>query len=267
MQLGLSSFTFGWAIGVANHPPAEPLNENGLLDKCGAHGLKLLQVGDNLPLHCFDPDRLRKFAQRAKSNGVQLEVGARGFTLERLETYVSIARQLDAKLIRFVVDDIDYHPAPDQIMGLLREGASLLDGLQLGLENHDRFPAARLRRMIESTGDQRIGVCLDTANSLGAGEGLETVLTELGPLTINLHIKDFRVDRVAHLMGFTVRGCPAGQGFLDVPGLLQKLQRFDKCHTAVLEQWTPPKTKLEETIADEASWASQSVAYLKPFFP
>src|SRR5688572_23624280 len=155
MQLGLSSYTFGWAVGVRGHEPAQPLDEHGLLDKCRAHNVKLLQVGDNLPLHTFDAARLDTLASRAVREGVQLEVGARRLTVERVADYAAIARRLDAKLIRFVIDDADYHPSPAAVTEILRESATVLDGLTLGIENHDRFPAAILRRMIEATGDNR----------------------------------------------------------------------------------------------------------------
>ena len=266
MKLGLSSYTFGWSVGVRGHEPAHPLDEQGLLDLCQTHGLKLLQIGDNLPLHTFDEAQLERLVVRAAQEGVQLEIGARRFTLERVDLYSAIARRLGAKLIRFVIDDADYHPTPEAVSEILRQCVPLLDGLTLGIENHDRFPAATLREMIESTGSNRIGVCLDTANSLGAGEGLDTVLRELAPLTVNLHIKDFHIARVPHLMGFTVEGRPAGQGSLDVPHLLKQLAPLRRCETAVLELWTPPERTLEDTIAKEAVWAGQSLDYLKPFF-
>ena len=69
-----------------------------------------------------------------------------------------------------------------------------------------------------------------------------------------------------HLMGFSVEGRPAGQGFLDVPNLLKQLSAFSRCETAVLELWTPPEPRLEDTIAKEAAWAGQSLDFLKPFF-
>ena len=65
MKLGISSYTFGWAVGVRGYEPAKPLDEHGLLDKCAELGVKLLQVGDNLPLHTFDDARLTSFAERA----------------------------------------------------------------------------------------------------------------------------------------------------------------------------------------------------------
>ena len=158
MKLGISSYTFGWAVGVPGHEPAHPLDECGLLDKARELGVKLLQIGDNLPLHTFDVARLNRLALRASNENVQLEIGARRLTVERVAEYAAIARGLDAKLIRFVIDDADYHPKPDTVTGILRELASLLDGLTLGLENHDRFTASTLRSTIELAGDNRIGV-------------------------------------------------------------------------------------------------------------
>lgn len=267
MQLGLSSFTYGWAVT----PPADaghlPLDEHGLLDRCRELGVSLLQIGDNLPLHTFAPERLDRLASRAAHEGVRLEVGTRRLTVERIAVYAGIARRLGSRLIRVVIDDADFHPSASEVAATLRAVEPLLEGLVLGIENHDRFPARILRRLIEGTGSARFGICLDTANSLGAGEGLETVLNELGPLTVNLHVKDFAVRRVPCLMGFNVVGRPAGSGQLDVPALLAALRRFGRCDTAVLEQWTPPEDEFVDTLAKEAAWAEQSVAFLRPLFP
>ena len=266
MKPGISSYTFGWAVGVRGHQPAHPLDENGLLDKCGELGVSLLQIGDNLPLHTFDHARLERLSSRAARDGVQLEVGARGLTIERVSQYAAIARRLHAKLIRFVIDDSNYHPPPEQVAGILLQAQSALDGLTLAIENHDRFSAETLRQIIEDAGSEHIGICLDTANSLGAGEGLQTVLDALAPFTVNLHIKDFHVQRVPHLMGFTVSGRPAGDGLLEIPLLLKQLAPFDRCHTAILELWTPPEAEVAQTIAKESTWAVQSVEFLKSCF-
>ncbi len=266
MKLGISSYTFGWAVGVPGYEPARRLDEQGLLDKARALGVTLLQIGDNVPLDSFDVTRLSQLADRASTEGMQLEIGARNLTCQRASDYITIADRVGADLLRFVIDDVGYHPTADTVTGILRDIAPLLDGLTLGIENHDRFRATDLREMIEKAGSDRIGVCLDTANSLGAGEGIEAVATVLAPLTVNLHIKDFWIERVPHLMGFQVTGRPAGGGMLKVPALLQQLAPFNRCQTAVVELWTPPEPRLEDTIAKEAAWAVQSLDYLKPFF-
>jgi sugar phosphate isomerase/epimerase len=267
MILGISSYTYPWAVGVRDHEPACALDETGLLDRCRQHGVKLLQIGDNLPLAAFEAARLDRLASRAKTENVRLEIGARRLTVDRAVAYVALARQVGARLLRFVIDDADYHPIPQEVSKILKQCAPLLDGIILGIENHDRFAAAALREIIESAESDSIGVCLDTANSLGAGEGIGVVATVLAPVTVNLHIKDFQIERVPHLMGFTVTGRPAGSGMLDLPELLRQLARFKRCETAVLELWTPPEQEVEKTIAKEAAWAVQSLAYLRPYFP
>jgi 3-oxoisoapionate decarboxylase len=251
---------------VPGHAPFSPMDELGLLDRALEHGVKLLQIGDNLPLHTFDLARLDRLASRAASEGVKLEIGARRLTVERCANYATMARRVNAALIRFVVDDSGFHPSPEELTGVLRDCAPLLEGLTLGIENHDRFPAATLRSIIESAACENIGVCLDTANSLGAGEGIEHVASLLAPLTVNLHIKDFHIERLPHLMGFTVTGRPAGGGSLDVPALLARLAPFQRCHTAILELWTPPEPQLADTIAREAAWAAESLDFLRPLF-
>ena len=266
IRLGIGSYTFGWAVGVKGDTPPEPLDELGLLDQARTLGVQLLQIGDNLPVHEFDDARLTRLAERAAREGVQLELGARGLTVERVAEYARLARRLGANLIRFVIDDLDYHPAPEAIIALLREAVPLLDGLTLAIENHDRFSARTLRRMIDAASSERIGVCLDTANSLGAGEGIEYVAGLLAPVTVNLHVKDFAVARVPSLMGFSVSGRPAGEGLLDLAQLLALLAPFRRCETAVLELWTPPELTLDQTLAKEAAWARQSIEFLKPFF-
>lgn len=267
MKLGLSSYTYGWAVGVRGHPPEAPLDEHGLLDRADEHGIKLLQIGDNLPLHTFDTPRLDRLASRAACQGVQLEVGGRRLTAERIAVYAAIARRLGATLVRFVIDDADFHPSPDEVTSVLREATSSLDGLTLGIENHDRFSALTLRAMIEAADSDRIGVCLDTANSIGAGEGIDAVGAVLAPLTVNLHLKDFQIERLPYLMGFSVTGRPAGRGMLDMPALLEQLEAFNRCQSAILELWTPPEPRLADTIAKEARWATDSLDFLRPFFP
>lgn len=268
MQLGVSSYAFGWAVGVAGFPPAQPFTEDDLLAFARGHDLRLVQVGDHVPLYTFDAPRRARLRTSAAAAGIALETGARGLTAGHLANYIRLSRELDARLLRFVIDGPGYEPAPDAVVDLVCDALPLLReaNLTLGLENHDRFPARTLRRMIEQVASDRVGICLDTANSLGAGEGLATVLEQLAPYTVNLHIKDFAITRVPYAMGFTVSGRPAGQGMLDVPALRDEVARHGRCRTAILETWVPPEPELAQTIAKERRWAESSIAYLRPLF-
>jgi 3-oxoisoapionate decarboxylase len=271
MQLGVSSYAFGWAVGLPGHIPEKPFNELDLLAFARAQQLRLVQFGDHLPIHEFDESRLARLRDAALETGeeIQIETGARGLTESHLQRYIALSKTLSARLLRFVIDGPGHEPTAREVIALLRAAVPSLaqTGLTLGIENHDRFPAKMLRTIVESVGSEHVGICLDTVNSLGAGEGLDQVLDQLAPHTVNLHIKDFAVSRIPSAMGFVVEGRPAGRGMLDVPRLLAILQKHRRCKTAVLETWTTTGHDSADTIARERRWADESIAYLKTLFP
>ncbi len=268
MQLGISTYTYPWAVGVPGSEPPVPLTAPDLIAQAGEQGIPIVQLGDNLPLHALPAPELAACKTLADRLQVRLEVGARRLTAEHLHAYLGIARQFGSPFVRFVIDDADYKPTVDEVIGIIRE--ALVDlrrhNVRLAIENHDRFPARFLKRIVQSTDPHWVGICLDTANSLGAGEDTDTVADTLAPYTFNLHIKDFTVRRVPHKMGFHVEGAPAGQGLLSVPRLLQKLIPYNRCYSATLELWTPPEADIADTIHKEAAWARESLQYLQPFF-
>ena len=268
MQLGISSYAFGWAVGVAGFPPPSPFNEHDLLEFARTSGLHVVQFGDHVPLHTFEAARIADLRDAAIRDGLTLEIGARGLTAEHVKRHLAIARELHSPLIRFVIDGPGYEPAFEDAVAIVRDAVPLLAAanVTLGIENHDRFPARVLRTMIERIGSRHVGICLDTANSLGAGEGLGHVLDQLAPFTVNLHVKDFAITRVPYAMGFTVAGRPAGRGMLDVPALRDAVAAHGRCRSAILETWTPPESTVAATIAKERRWARDSIAYLKPLF-
>lgn len=264
MRVGLSSYTYPWAVGVPGHEPARRLGVLDLLDRAHRLGAPVLQVADNLPLHTLPLAELDLLDARARELGVALEVGTRGVGAGQLATYLALAVRLGSPLVRVVVDAAGHHPSPSEVVDLLRpHRAAFVDaGVVLAVENHDRFPAAVLARVVEELGTDWVGVCLDTANSLGALEGPAAVVPVLAPLTVNLHVKDVAVHRQPHQMGFVVEGCPVGAGMVDVPWVLGQLAAHGRGGvTAVVELWTP-LTDLAETVATEERWAEQSVQHL-----
>jgi sugar phosphate isomerase/epimerase len=267
MRLGISSFTYTWAIGVPGYPPARPMDALGLLDKAGALGVRLVQVADNLPLGDLSAAELAAFERRAATSGISIEVGTRGISHANLHTYLGLARRFNSPILRVVIDPMaaDHHPEPDEVVSILKPIMPEFEraGVCLAIENHDRFKARALVGIIECIGSPCVGVCLDTVNSFGALEGPEVVLQALGPLVVNLHVKEFVVMRTSHKMGFSVEGRPAGQGQLDVPWLLQQLRDLGRDVNAILELWTPPAPDLADTIAREDTWAAESVRYLR----
>jgi sugar phosphate isomerase/epimerase len=212
---------------------------------------------------------LDRLAQRAVDLGMAIEVGTRGIAPDHLRTYLELAVCFRSPIVRVVVDTADCHPSEAEVVATLRALMSAFEraGVCLAVENHDRFKAQALARIIDQVDSPNVGVCLDTVNSFGALEGPEQVVRELGPWVVNLHVKDFAVHRLGHMMGFAIEGRPAGQGRLDVPWLLRTLRDLGRDPNAILELWTPPEDDLAATIAKEGRWAAESVAYLRQLIP
>jgi sugar phosphate isomerase/epimerase len=265
MLLGIGSYTYTWAIGVPGYPPERPLDAVGLLRKAVALGVELVQIADNLPLDQMLPADLGRLKQAARDLGVAIEVGTRGVAPGHLFAYLDLAVRLGSPLVRVVVDTADHRPSEQELVDTLRSLMPAFEraGVSLAIENHDRFQARTLVRLIEQVDSPNLGICLDTVNSFGALEGPEVVVAELGPHVINLHVKDFAIARPGHKMGFAIEGRPAGQGRLDVPWLLQALHDMGRSPNVVLELWTPLQESLIETIALEARWAHKSIAYMR----
>lgn len=266
MILGISSFSYGWNVGVSEQLPETRLDSVGLLKRAVELDVRLVQFGDNLPLHSMEEAQLDTIASLSADKGLAIEIGARGLLPDHIIRYLTLAERFGSTTLRVVVDRHDFKPTPNEVVSILQELVPELatKNVVLAIENHDRFPSKVLADIIKRVGSDCVGICLDTANSLGAGEGIETVVDTLGPFTVNLHIKDFYISRLSHQMGFTVEGRPAGQGMLDIPWLLDKLRLFRRDPNAIVELWTPPETRLVDTMAKEMQWVRESVHYMRP---
>lgn len=269
MRLGLGSYTYTWAVGVPGELPPQPLDAWGLLDRARELGVRVVQYCDNLPLVRLSARDLGALASAAAEAAISVEIGTRGISTDNLLAHLELARRFHAPFLRLVVDTPGDEPAPDQVVARLRPLLPRFAdaNLKLAIENHDRFPARVLGQIVEELGPDRVGICLDTVNSFGAMEGPREVVPALAPYTLNLHVKDFTIARVNSQMGFVVSGCAVGQGRLDVPWLLEQLTTARPDVNAIIELWTPPAGSLEATLAREAEWARQSVAYLRQYLP
>lgn len=265
MQLGISSYTYTWAIGVPGSQSPKAFSAYNLIDKAIETGIKLVQIADNLPLGNFSRAELKKLLSHAGNKNISIEFGSRGLTPEHTMKCLEIAGDLSSPILRMVIDGPGYEPDLQLIIRIILDLLPEFESrkISLAIENHDRFKAREFEKIIQSVGSERVGICLDSVNSMGAGEGFETVSEILMPYTINLHVKDFTIRRVSHKMGIIIEGSPAGKGMLNIRDIFEKLTVLNRCNSAILELWTPPELKIEDTITKEDSWASESIRFLK----
>ena len=268
MRLGTSSYTFDWAVGSGPHRRADGLTALGLIDRAKRMGVRVLQIADNMPEGTYTEASVEAIAAHARQEGIAVELGTRGSSVEHLRRFVGLARRLGSPILRTVTDKGSDEPSVAEIIDRF---ASLADdcreaGVVIAMENHDRLKCAELAH-IAATLPRHFGICLDTVNSLGTLEGPDVVVETLGPYTVNLHLKDFVVVRYPSMFGFRVEGRPAGQGMLDIPWLLAKLKSFGRDCNAILELWPLQKDTPEESIRLEDEWAEASVLALRRWIP
>lgn len=249
------------------------MDANAFLETAAGLGYRLVQLADNLPMHALESEARERLRARADELGVALQLGTAGLTEANLERYLALAVELGSPILRVVTDVAGYEPTVDEVKTMLRRALPAFEraGVVLALENHDRFKVSTYVDVMEDLAHPYLGICLDTVNSFGALEGPDLVVERLAPYVVNLHLKDFVVRRLSHRMGFELIGAPAGQGMLNVKGLLERFSGdggggragAGSAVTAVLELWPPEATTLEATIARERRWLEESTAYLR----
>jgi 3-oxoisoapionate decarboxylase len=269
LRLGISTWSYTWAIGVPGYAPAAPMDHFAFLRRAAEHGVSLVQIADNLPLHKLNPGELDAFEAEANQLGLSVELGTRGIDYDLLRNYLDLCRRFGSPILRTITDAGGHEPSIEEIVETIRGVITEFEeaDVTLAIENHDRLAAPEFVRIMEGVGSPAIGICLDTVNSFGALEGPQVVVETLAPYTVNLHVKDFNVRRADFIMGFHIEGKPAGKGRLDVPWLLRQLALHSRNPNAILEQWPYPEATVEESIKKEDAWAAESVAYLRTLIP
>jgi 3-oxoisoapionate decarboxylase len=267
-QLGIASWTLPWAIGVKGYPPPpSPLGWMGLLDKAVEFKASVVQIADNLPLHELPDHELDALRQAARARDLALEAGTRGLDPDHLTNYIAIAHRIGARILRTVLSGsllggdqlLSAEASVQKILPRLEEA-----GVTLAIENNEAFSAAEFAALIERLNSPRVGICLDTANSLGRPETLKTVVEALAPHAIELHAKDYDIRRIDTRMGFAVVGTAAGQGRVDFGYVLAELSRHARGRmNVIVEHWPPFAGTIEQTVLAEQVWLEESVAFLR----
>ncbi len=261
MNIGISSWSYGWAVGINGYLPETPMNLDCLLEKAAELGVPVLQIADNLSLESLSLSELEKFASKASCLGVQLEIGTSGVSNQHIAQYLEIAKTLNAKILRTLLHDKNGSPSIFDAEREICKSLHLLEkyNVTLAIENHDFFHSKQLRKLIDNINHPLVGACLDPVNNLAKGESASEVLETLAPVTVNFHCKDFQIHRKPSLLGFDVVGCPVGEGLLDLNRCASILPSDISW---IIEMWTPFQANIEATIKTEADWVKKSVEFL-----
>jgi 3-oxoisoapionate decarboxylase len=268
LELGISTWSVPWSVGVPGYPQPSPrLDVFGLVAKAAKQDVRVLQIADNLPLHELSSSELDRLREAAVAEDVTIEVGTRGVEPGHLTTYILVAERLGARALRTVLsgsmcDEAELAKTESAVRELLPELKKR--EITLAIENNEAFSAPEFSRLVQNISSPFVGICLDTANSVGRPEPLETVLAQLAPQTVMLHAKDYDIRRIDTRMGFSVIGRAAGEGRVDfdaVFGTLRERGRPDM--SVIVEHWPPFEQTIEATVQLEEEWLAKSVNFLR----
>lgn len=269
MKIGLGSYAFRWSIGIKDIQPAKPMTAMEVLEIAHQHGLSVVQYADNLPIDRLSVEEHVALKQRADNYGMTLELGTQSFNAEELARYIPIGERIGSRILRVALDAEDaLIPVPElaaQIRELLPDGKCA--GLRFAIENHFNYPSLRMVELLDLVSDDALGVCLDVANSICAGEWPMTTVKMLAPYTINLHLKDYEITPDPYGVGFRIHGTPLGEGRAEIEEILGALSHCPDDMSVILEHWLPQTNDMEATRHLEHQWLKRTVDAAKRLVP
>lgn len=271
MKIGLGAYAFRWAIGTSCFKPTNPLTAAGLVAKARELAVDVVQFSELLPLVDLSPGELRKLSRFAQEAGIELEGGTKVETadirsaVEHLLRYLEVAEVLGMRLVRLVMEG----ESPTDILSNGREILRrviphyIAGGVKLAVENHFKLSATEMIQLVTDYSREAVGVCLDTANSIGAGEWPKETVAKLAPYALSLHLKDYRILPHPDGVGLVVTGAPLGQGQQDLRWILSTVREKGLSPNVILELWLPREGDETAILNREQEWVEASVKVAK----
>jgi 3-oxoisoapionate decarboxylase len=244
MKIGIDSYCYHRYFGEV-YPFQRPSQEQWTADHFVNRAVELQVDGVSLET-CFLPGSAPGFWQRLRekleANHLEavlawghpdgLEGGTNTGALADLVRSIFIARELGCRVMRIVGSSLRFRDEPHgpqlrQLADMLREATKIAadQGVILAMENHIDFTARELLHLIEEVGSTNFGVNFDTGNALRLFEDPVEEARLLAPYIHATHIKDLSPRRGGSPRDWNFwESVPAGQGIVDIPGVMRVLQ-------------------------------------------
>ncbi len=205
------------------------------LEYARLHGARGVQVG----LGNRDDSQAEALRARAEAASMYLEgivtLPRDAADLGRFEAEVRTARKAGCEVVRTVMLSGRRYEAFKTIAAFRQFAGSAYHslnlaapvvarhGVLLAVENHKDWRADELIAIIKRIGNDHVGVCLDTGNSIALLEDPMEVVEALAPFSFTTHFKDMGLEECRD--GFLLAEVPLGRGILDLPRVIQCLRK------------------------------------------
>jgi len=261
-MIGLGTYAFFWQH---SDRVDEPLSLIDALRDTREQGVGLFQICDYAPLLLLSAAEIADAAAAARDLDLVIELGTKGVDPGHLETFLRLADAFDARLLRSMLYAPESRPSLEEAERMLRTAMPSYEasGVTLALETYEQVATDELAGLVERIGSEHLGICLDPANVVARLETPRAVVERCGPLTKNVHAKDFAFARQDGWVGFTYSGAPMGTGLHDYPHLLSTVQPEERGINQIVEHWLPWQGDPESTVTTEREWTRITLDYLR----
>ncbi len=218
--------------GGGQRPLSDPLN---LLQHCRRLGAGGIQVA----LGARDEAYASQLRKTAEAHGMFIEAIA-GLPhdkagVQRFDATIRTAKQAGARVVRVVIIPgrrYERFDSAEEFGEFCRRGLKSLQlaepvaarhGVSLAVENHKDQRIPQRLALLDQIGSEYVGACVDVGNSFALMEDTIEAVEAYAPWAVTVHLKDQAVREYED--GFLLADVPLGEGFLDLPKMVEILRK------------------------------------------
>lgn len=253
-RLGLDTYSLHRTLSAG-----DPENRRDLLwvlEHLDALGLEGLQID---PGHFpgEDEETLARLEAVTQKHGYYLEFGMGGWDVTRLATRIRLTARFGGRAVRTFCGDQNTSPEDrrrymELAAPAFRHAGGVADAnaVDIAVENHGDFTSLELEELIQKVDHPRVGVCLDTGNSLFRDEAPLECARRLAPYARSMHLKDWTMVKDPEGKAIWREAVP-GKGQVPVRRILELVAARQPDLYIALETPVAPAGDERETVARE----------------
>ncbi len=237
IKLGIDLFS----IRSSNYTPFE------YLDYAAKQGAKVVHFSEIRFIGNLEESNLKKVRAHAEKLDIEVEIGMRsicpsskafdatqGTAEQQLERMFTAANMVGSKIVRAFLGTSADRTGAIPMEAHIENAAKVLravrskamdHNLKIAIENHAGDMQGReLKMLIDESGKDFVGACLDSGNPLWAIEDPHLTLEILAPYVLTSHIRDTAVWRVPE--GAAVQWVRMGEGNVGIDDYVRKYAKL-----------------------------------------
>jgi len=227
-KIVISSYSYKFSLGFKDYFLSNPMQITDFLLRARKHGSDGVQIVDNVAPEEYSERKINEILDVARAQNLELQWGFSGWEIGKIERLLHICSITDSKLLRgvfgeaFFKDESDpderLKKALDRILKVLPKLEQ--ENVILAIENHFDLPTRELKLLMEKINHPLVRICLDTTNALGELIRPSEIVELLGPYSVAMHLKDFKISKI--IGGYQILGAPIGEGDQDCETILKQ---------------------------------------------